>query len=309
VTDLGALTTSAAPAAPAEHLDELSHKKGIGFAAWLSITWLVVVVAGTLLAPFLPLTDPNVTVPNLERVSPFQVPAHILGGDANGRDMLSRLVYGAKYSLIISVGAILFGLIIGGVLGLISGYYKGRIGNVLIGLFDILLAIPPLVLALALVAVLKGDPTKTDGFRLPPVLIVLISLGIVSIPVLARITRASTLTWSKREFVLAARAQGAKDSRIMLREVLPNVLPAMVSIALLGIAVAIVAEGGLALLGASVEPPAATWGTMVNTGRSDLRDASFIMILPVVAIFVTVMALNHLGDAIRKRFDVRESAL
>lgn len=307
MTDIGALATPAAH--PVEHLDELAPKQGIGFAAWLSITWLVLIVASTLLAPFLPLTDPNATVDNLQKVSPFQVPAHILGGDANGRDMLSRTVYGAKYSLMISVGAILFGLIIGGVLGLVSGYYKGRIGNALIGLFDILLAIPPLVLALALVAVLKGDPTKTDGFRLPVVLIIILALGIVSIPVLARITRASTLTWSKREFVMAARAQGAKDSRIMLREVLPNVLPAMVSIALLGIAVAMVAEGGLALLGASVEPPTATWGTMINTGRQDLRDASFIMIIPVVAIFITVMALNHLGDAIRKRFDVRESAL
>ena len=285
------------------------RRKRTGIATVLSVIWLVAITGGALLAPILPLSDPNNSSAGLKELAPFQDMGHILGGDANGRDMLSRLIYGARYSLSISVAAVVFGVLIGGILGLISGYYRGRIGNALTSLFDILLAIPQLVLALALVAVLKGDPTKTDGFHLPVVLILILALGIVSIPILARITRANTLTWSQRDFVTAARAQGAKDSRIMMREVLPNVVPAMVSIALLGIGVAIVAEGGLALLGAGVEPPAATWGTMIATGRASLDSSAFIVLEPVAAIFFTVLALNYLGDAIRQRFDVRESAL
>jgi peptide/nickel transport system permease protein len=140
-------------------------------------------------------------------------------------------------------------------------------------------------------------------------LILIIALGIVSIPLLARITRASTLTWSQREFVMAARAQGATHGRILFREVLPNVLPAMVSIALLGMAIAIVAEGGLAILGASVDPPQATWGTMIATGQSELQQAPFIVWIPIFAVFATAASLNYLGDVMRDRFDVRESAL
>ena len=135
------------------------------------------------------------------------------------------------------------------------------------------------------------------------------TLGIVSIPILARITRANAMAWSQREFVMAARAQGAKDSRIIFREVLPNVLPAMFSIALLGIAVAIIAEGGLSLLGAGLPPPTPSWGTMIAQGRGSLRDAPFIVFIPSIFIFLTVLSLNFLGDKIRDRFDVRESAL
>ena len=124
----------------------------------------------------------------------------------------------------------------------------------------------------------------------------ILALGIVSIPVLGRITRASTLSWSEREFVLAAKAQGAKHRRILFREVLPNVLPAMYSIALLGIAVAIVAEGTLSILGASVEPDTPTWGNMIAVGRQYISR-------------FTVLALNRLGDVIRSRFDVREGGL
>jgi peptide/nickel transport system permease protein len=144
---------------------------------------------------------------------------------------------------------------------------------------------------------------------LPVVLTLIIALGIVSIPLLARITRANTLAWSQREFVTAARAQGATHWRILFREVLPNVLPAMVSIALLGMAIAIVAEGGLAILGASVEPPTATWGVMISTGRSELQQAPFIVWIPIAAVFLTAVSLNYLGDVVRDRFDVRESAL
>jgi peptide/nickel transport system permease protein len=286
-----------------------SHKKkGLGIGAWLAIAWLVIITLAAVLSPVLPLKDPNAQVAE-KRFAPFQSGGPILGADANGRDMLSRTINGGRISLTIAVCAVLVGLLIGGFLGLISGYYRTWVGRALTSLFDILLAIPQLVLALALVSVLKGDPNQPAGFHIPIVIVLIMALGLVSIPILARITRASTLTWSQRDFVTAARAQGAGNGRILFREVLPNVAPAMFSIALLGMAIAIVAEGGLAILGVSVEPPQATWGTMVSDGKSEMIHAGFILWIPLIAIFLSAVSLNYLGDVIRERFDVRESAL
>ena len=161
-----------------------------------------------------------------------------------------------------------------------------------------MLSVPALILALAFTVFLG-----------PEVRNMILALGLVAIPQLGRITRANTLAWSEREFVLAARAQGARNGRIIVREILPNVLPAMFSIALLGVGVAIVAEGGLSLLGAGVKTGTITWGTMIVAGRSDLEVTPWVVLAPATAIFLTVLALNFLGDAIRARFDVREAAL
>lgn len=291
--------------------EAVPKKKGLGVVGWISAGWLILLVSAAALADFLPLNDPADEVAP-KRLAPFQGGGYpILGADANGRDLLARAIYGARTSLILAFCAVMIGFIIGGLAGLLAGYFRNWAGTALTSVFDILLAIPQLVLALSLVSVLKGDPTVTEGggFRLPVYQVLILALGIVSIPLLARITRASTLTWSKREFVLAARAQGATHGRILFREVLPNVLPAMISIALLGMAIAIVAEGGLAILGASVEAPEATLGTMIATGQSDLQRAPFIVWIPVFAVFATAASLNYLGDIMRDRFDVRESAL
>lgn len=305
------LTSSDAAAAvlPAAALvSDGPTKKGWGLGAYLAAGWLILILFGAVFADVLPINDPTAEVAQ-KRLAPFQPGGPLLGADANGRDLLARTIYGARTSLVIAVSAVMIGLVIGGILGLLSGYFRNWLGNALVSLFDILLAIPQLVLALSLVSVLKGNPADPESVALPVTLTLIIALGVVSIPVLARITRASTLTWSQREFVTAARAQGAGHGRILFREVLPNVLPAMVSIALLGMAIAIVAEGGLAILGASVEPPTATWGTMIATGKADLEEAPFIVWVPVAAVFLTAVSLNYLGDVIRDRFDVRESAL
>lgn len=304
-------TAEAVPAA-SEDLPP-TKKKGLGVAGWIAAGWLILITASAFLADVLPLNDPAAEVAP-KRFAPFQSGGPLLGADANGRDLLARTIYGARVSLMIAFCAVMLGFIIGGFLGLLAGYFRNWAGNVLVGLFDILLAIPQLVLALALVSVLKGsseppEPGQAAPFKLPVSVTLIIALGVVSIPLLARITRASTLSWSQREFVMAARAQGATHTRILFREVLPNVLPAMVSIALLGMAIAIVAEGGLAILGASVEPPQATWGTMIASGQSELQTAPFIVWIPIFAVFATAAALNFLGDVMRDRFDVRESAL
>jgi peptide/nickel transport system permease protein len=291
------------------------RRSGLGLAGWFSVGWLVFVVGGALLAPYLPLDDPRNSVTAIVRRGPLAkagtAPGHLLGGDGNGRDMLARLLWGGRTTLVISTVAVLIGFVIGGFLGLIAGYYRGRTDTIMSGLFDVFLSIPAVILALALVTILR-TPAAASGRAtagLDPEVALIIALGIVSIPVLGRITRASTLSWSEREFVLAARAQGAKNRRIIWREVLPNVLPSMISIALLGVAVAIVAEGTLSILGASVESDTPTWGNMIAQGRIVISTAPHIVFEPALMIFFTVLALNFLGDAIRARFDVREGGL
>jgi peptide/nickel transport system permease protein len=298
--------------APVHHRDPadlggFSEKAPWGIGAWLAVAWLVIVGIGVVFAPILPLTDPLDNFTGIRNVGPFQLVDHPLGGDGSGRDLFSRIVFGARTSIAIGVFSVTFGFLIGGSLGMLAGFYRNWFSTALATLFDILLAFPGLVLALSLVSFLTGPPEAEP--IMSRVNIVTLALGIVSIPVLARITRASALAWSQREFVMAARAQGAKDSRIIFREVLPNVLPAMFSIALLGVAVVIIAEGGLALLGVGVAPPEPSWGNIIATGRGGLREAPYIVFIPSTVIFLTVLSLNFLGDKIRDRFDVRESAL
>lgn len=273
------------------------RRHGLSIGAWLALGWMTLLILAALLAPVLPIPDP---INDADPAKAAQGPTlhHIFGLDGNGRDIFSRVIWGARNSLFIAFVAVIAGFILGGILGLVSGYFKGRIGGVLGALTDILLAFPQLVLALAIVSFLGRT-----------VFNVTLALGIVSVPILARITRASALTWSEREFVTAARAQGAKHIRTMWREVLPNVLPAMLSIALLGIAVAIVAEASLSLVGAGVKPDVTTWGNVIFSGQSYLREAPTMVLLPSLVIFLTVFSLNYLGDVVRARFDVREAAL
>jgi peptide/nickel transport system permease protein len=284
---------------------ESAPTKRLGIMGWFSLAWLGGISLLALLAPVLPLKDPDRSYLEIVRTGPLQ-PGHILGGDGNGRDMLARVIFGARTSLTIAVVAVLAGLIVGGVLGLVAGYYRGAFDGVLTTLFNVLLSIPALVLALSLVAVFANSDQDVSNARKTTVLIA--ALAIVTVPILGRITRASALSWSEREFVKAAEVLGASHRRIMFREVLPNVAPAMMSIALLGIAVAIVAEGSLALLGVGVtEVP--SWGNMIALGRSDLARNGWSVGIPATAIFLTVLALNYLGDVVRARFDVREGVL
>jgi peptide/nickel transport system permease protein len=302
---------AAAPAVPAVPADlpadeiEAAPTRRLGLVGWFSVLWLGGLGLAALLPPWLPLADPDQSVLEIVRKPPIQ-PGHLLGGDGSGRDMLARVIFGARTSLVISITAVLAGLLVGGLLGLVAGYSRGKLDTVLTTLFNVLLSIPALVLALSLVAVFASADQDVSNARKTTVLIV--ALAIVTVPLLGRITRAAALSWSERDFVKAAQVVGAGHWRIMFREVLPNVAPAMMSIALLGVAVAIVAEGSLALLGVGVtEVP--SWGNMIALGRSDMSRAPHIVAVPAIAIFLTVLALNYLGDVIRARFDVREAGL
>lgn len=296
--------------------DGAGRRRTLGVGAWLAIGWLVLIVVLAILAQLglLPLKDPNRSYAACARLGPFakegSAAGHLLGCDTNGRDMLARLIYGAWASLLVATGAVILGFLIGGVLGMLAGYFGGKVDTALTAVFNVFLSIPAVILSLALVAFLQGSAGETGGGAgIDPKFILILALGIVSIPLLGRITRASALTWSEREFVLAAKAQGAKPLRIMIREVLPNVLPAMLSIALLGVAVAMVAEGTLSILGVGVKPPTPSWGNIIGSQRSSLQQSPHIIFEPALLIFFTVLSLNFLGDVVRARLDVRESSV
>jgi peptide/nickel transport system permease protein len=294
---------SKAPPAPAR-----PRRKRLPLGAWFAIGWLVLVVGAAVLAPVLPLKDWKFGDFSVAGEGWF-TPDHPLGADESGRDVLSRVVWGGRASLLIATGSILLGTLVGGLLGLIAGYVGGRTDSVLSSSFNVLLAFPQLVLALTLVAVLSPATDENPPTWGERIMVMILALGIVSIPILARITRANTLSWSQREFVMAARAQGARSVNVMFREVLPNVLPAILSIALLGIAVVIVIEGSLALFGLSVGRPNPSWGNMIAAEISDVQKQPHVWQAPAAVIFLTVLALNYLGDIVRAKFDVRESAL
>jgi peptide/nickel transport system permease protein len=287
---------------------EVAPHRKLGFGGWFALVWLTVIILSAIFAKFIPGISKFSTVFLDKASSKPLTKGHILGVDDNGHDVLSMLIYGARASLLVAFGAVSAGILIGGTLGLVAGYYRGAVDLFISTVFDVMLAVPALILALALASFLRGDPAHSHW---PPEVVLIVALGIVSTPVLGRITRASALTWSQREFVMAARAQGAKNPRIMFREVMPNVLPALFSIALLAVGVVIVAEGGLSLLGVGIPFDAKpSWGNMIAIfGQSNLRDSPYLVFSPIICLFLTVLSLNFLGDVVRARFDVRDSSV
>jgi peptide/nickel transport system permease protein len=284
-------------AAPGAADDEERAKRTLGVAFWLAVGWITLVVLLAVLAKWIPgLPSPRTTGLGPPRQGPSA--HHIFGTDSLGRDMLSRTIYGARVSLVVGFTSIVAGLIVGGTIGLLAGYFRGRFETIAMGAVDVLLAFPALVLALALVS-----------FIGPSLGSVTIAIAVLSIGPIARIIRANTLTFAQREFVLAARTLGAKSRRIIVSEILPNVLPAAFSFALVAVAVAIVAEATLAFLGLSVRAPTPTWGGMIAEGSTLLQPAPHIAFIPSGAMFLTVLALNFAGDSLRSRFDVREGRL
>jgi peptide/nickel transport system permease protein len=290
---------------------EVARTKRLGITGYLAAAWISLIAFVAVFVPWLPVDDPTKPFGLKVGLAPKGpgTPGHLLGGDNIGRDLFARVVWGTRVSMMIGIASVLLGLFVGGALGLIAGYYRGRLDTILSAVFNTLLAIPQIVLALTFVAVFAPSEGIHPSSASKRLTVLIVALGIVSIPILARITRANTLAWSQREFVLAARAIGAKNRRIIIRDVLPNVLPAMFSIALLGVAVVIVAEGGLAILGVGAKLPDPSWGNIIAEGYPGLRFSFWPILAPSVAIFLTVLSLNYLGDIVRARFDVRESAL
>ncbi|MFM7871938.1 MAG: ABC transporter permease [Actinomycetota bacterium] len=300
---------------------------------WVSAIWLIFIVVSAIGASFLPyvkhscdqfsdkkLCSTHVkTNPLLSERPPSwaffsETTRPVVGGaperyglfgtDTNGYDLFSRTMFGARNSLLIGSMSIIFGILIGGALGLIAGYLGKRVDKVIDTVMNIFLAFPALLLAIFIVGFFDSSTTTEAESR--SIVPIVIALVILSIPPIARLVRANTIVYAQREFVLAARSLGAKNGRIIVREILPNVMPAMVTFAITGMAILIVAEGALAYLGLSVTAPTPTWGAMIFGGQTKLESAWWIAIMPSIVLFLTVLAINLLGDALNEKFRIRE---
>ncbi|MEZ5247415.1 MAG: ABC transporter permease [Acidimicrobiales bacterium] len=275
-------------------------KKSLGWGFWLCIGWLAGLALVALLAPILPIDDPTDfgAGPNSEGPSW----AHWFGTDKGGRDVFARAVWGARISLVVGAFAIGFGLLVGGSLGMLAGYLRGWVDQLISFIFFTVLSFPALVLAILIVTSTERSLTTVS-----------LTLGILAVAPVGRLARAQTLVFAEREFVQASRVIGAKNGRIIVRELLPNVLIPMGALGLLGMGIAIVAEGGLAFLGLSVageDASGLSWGKLINESRSirDLQNIPHVAFAIIGVMFLTILALNFAGDRIREYTDVRETA-
>ncbi|AYJ48311.1 ABC transporter permease [Rhodococcus sp. P1Y] len=284
-------------AAPADILRSPNgrrRKRDVG--ALLGAIWVVTIVVAAAAASILPIPGYD-AIGSEYSLPPFSSLGHMLGTDQLGRDQLSRALYGARISLSVGLGATLLALVVGTTIGVLAGYYRGAVDKVTGIGTDVVLAFPPLILLIALVAVMESS-----------VWTLVLGLGLVGMPTFARIARANTIAFTHREFVIAAGAMGASDFRILLRELLPNVLLPVVSFATVVAAGLVVAEGSLSFLGLGVPPPTPSWGGMIAAGRSTLYETPFLVLVPGAFFFLTVFSLNRIGDWARSNIG-RESAL
>ncbi|MGG7567458.1 ABC transporter permease [Rhodovulum sp. DZ06] len=261
----------------------------LGPAFWAPLCWLALVAGLALAAPWLGLA-PADQIDWMAIAAAPGTEGHVLGTDHLGRDLLSRLVWGARVSLTVGLAAPAIGVGLGLILGIAAGYFRGWIDEVVGVAVDAWLAIPGLVILLLFSALFGGS-----------LWMVCLSLGLLFIPTAARIARAATIRWAGAEFVTAARAMGASDLRIMTREILPNITWPMTAFVLVDIPIAIVIEGALSFLGLSVRAPTPSWGGMIAEGRELLESAPHIALIPTAAMFLTVLSFNLVGDAVRRR--------
>ena len=254
---------------------------------------LVGAVALAILAPYLPLSDPDaVDTPN--RLRPLLTPGHPLGTDEFGRDLLARLIWGARVSLLAGVGTAAAAMLIGVALGIIGGYYTGWVETVIMRFTDILMAFPYILLAIAIVAGLG------PGLRNA-----MIAIAIVGFPIYTRLVRGVVLSIREREFVEAAQALGSTDYLILARHIVPQLLSPVIVAFSLDVGAKILATAGLSFLGLGTQPPTADWGSMLATGRQFVILSPHVVLLPGLAIFAIVLALNLVGDALRDLLDPR----
>jgi peptide/nickel transport system permease protein len=286
--------TTATTAAPADAkpwrraVRRLVKRRGAMVGAVVVLFFVVVAVAAPLIAPY----DPVATSWSAVRKPPsFE---HWFGTDEIGRDVLSRVIFGARASLLAGVASVSISLACGVPIGLVSGYVGGFLDGLLMRITDALLACPFLILAIALAAFL--GPSLTNA---------MIAIGISAMPAFIRLTRAQVLNAKVEDYVEAARAVGNPHRRIVLRHILPNILAPIMVQATLAIAAAIIAEASLSFLGLGQQPPAPSWGSMLNTAKNFLEQAPWMAVWPGAAIFSVVLAFNLFGDGLRDALDPR----
>lgn len=229
---------------------------------------------------------------NLSNALQFPNSSHWLGTDDLGRDILSRIIYGTRISLTVGVSAVIFALIIGGTLGILAGYYQGWLDTLIMRFVDVLLSIPSILLAIAIVASL-GSSLRN----------LIIAIGIANIPVFARVIRSGVISIKEEEFIEASRALGANDFRIIFKHIIPNIMSPIIVQSSTGIATAILSVVGLGFIGLGLEASVAEWGTMLNSGRGYIRTHYYLTFYPGLVIMLTVLSFNLLGDGLRDAFD------
>ncbi|MBS1165858.1 MAG: dppC [Proteobacteria bacterium] len=263
---------------------------------------LLIAITAPVIAPY----DPNDVLIGTEHVKRREAPCvhllgcdinrpqHIMGIDGNSRDTFSRVLYGTRVSLMIGLVTVTTALVSGVLLGAIAGFFGGIADNIIMRIMDVILGFPSLLLAIAIVAVLG-----------PGIVNALLAISIVSMPAYARVTRASVLSVKTLDFVSATRALGGSPARILFRRVLPNALTPIVVLATLGIATAILDAAGLSFLGLGAQPPMPEWGTMLGTEKDQVFSAPHLVFFPGIAIMLTVLGFNLLGDGLRDALDPR----
>lgn len=259
-------------------------------AAICGLAVIVVLVTSALLAPWVAPYDPS----KMDVRARLQGPSlkHVLGTDNFGRDIFSRIVYASRISLVIGFVAVGIGAVFGGITGAVSGYFGRGLDSLLMRVMDVLLSIPQIILAIAIVGAMGAS-----------LLNLMIAVGISVLPRYARLVRASAMSLRDLEFIEAARAAGASDLRIILQNIIPNCMAPLIVLSTLGVAQAILSAATLSFLGLGIQPPTPEWGSMLSDGRQFLRNAPHITIFPGLAIVIVVMALNMLGDGLRDALD------
>ncbi|WP_204164511.1 ABC transporter permease [Nocardioides daejeonensis] len=281
---------------------EAVRGKSVDIVFVLGMTWLTVLIGLAVLAPLLPLGNHNDATQGLYApifAEPELGSEYPLGTNNYGLDMLARAIYGARTSLVVSLFAILIGTTVGGLIGMVAGFLRGATDRVVGILANALLAVPPLVLLIALGTVLSPNLRNLS-----------IALSLLTIPSMVRVARANTITFAQREFVLAAQAIGATRMRLLRKELLPNVVLPVASMGVVMVSMLIVAEASLSYLGLGIRAPEPTWGNMIAEGEGGVMEAHpFIVIVPGLCLFLTVFSFNLLGEKVQKRWDPRSAKL
>ena len=275
-------------------VEKPEERERLGILFWICVGWIGLNLFGAIFANVLPLQSP--IYENFTAINAGPSIHHLFGTDEIGRDIFSRVVYGSRISISAGVGAMIIGFGIGAPLGMLTAYRRGRFDTMVTTVMYTLLAFPAIV---ATIAVLSFWVPR-DLFK------IIVVIGIASIPIIYRIIRAATLSVASRDFVIAAKVQGASDRRILFKELLPNVAPILVSFLIIGIATVVTLEGALAFLGLSVNPPTPSWGNMINEGRSVMAQNPWLVIFPSLALCLFLLCLNFIGDRLRTHFDVAE---
>ncbi|MCG8454409.1 MAG: ABC transporter permease [Spirochaetales bacterium] len=283
--------------------DEIPAEPGFWRESWYQLTrnraamvGLVIIALFAILAIFAPLLAPaDPVVQSIsERMTPPLSPGYLLGTDDLGRDMLSRIIYGGRISLVIGVVSVGISLVLGGILGLAAGYFGGWTDRIIMRIIDIMLAFPYILLTIVIVAMLG-----------PSLFNAMVAIGISQMPRYARVIRASVISEREQDYVLAERSLGTSDLELMFRTILPNALAPTIVQATLGVGEAILSSAGLSFLGLGAQPPTPEWGLMIASSKQFITTAWWIVTLPGIAILLTVLGFNLLGDGLRDILDPR----